>query len=74
MPLHQRDIETQDAMLQVIARRLVEAGFNVDDQVMEDSRERWLDSTDVVEQKQLAGRLQETALSDVLFCRWDAII
>jgi peptide/nickel transport system substrate-binding protein len=33
--LHQRDIVTQDAMLQVIAKRLVEAGFNVDDQAMD---------------------------------------
>ena len=122
--LHQSDIATQHAMLQVIAKRLVEAGFNVDDQimdlatvvkrrnsreapdkggwsmqlgvgscvdsfspvlniglrtgaaawigwpddpVMEDLRERWLDSADAAEQKQLAGRIQETALSEVLF-------
>jgi peptide/nickel transport system substrate-binding protein len=122
--LHQRDVATQDVMLQVIARRLVEAGFNVDDQVMdlatvvkrrnsreapdkggwslqigigscvdsfspmlniglrtgaaawigwpddpvmEDLRERWLDSADAAEQKQLAGKIQETALSEVLF-------
>ena len=121
--LHQRDVATQDAMLQVIAKRLLEAGFNVDDQVMdlatvvkrrnsreapdkggwsmqlgigscvdsfnpvlniglrtgaaawigwpgdlamEDLRDRWLDSTDAAEQKRLASRIQETALSEVL--------
>jgi peptide/nickel transport system substrate-binding protein len=31
--LHQADVPLHDAMLQVIARRLAEAGFNVDDQV-----------------------------------------
>jgi len=121
--LHQRDVATQDAMLQVIAKRLVEAGFNVDDQVMdlatvvkrrnsrevpdkggwslqlgigscvdsfspmlniglrtgaaawigwpgdpvmEDLRDRWLDSADAAEQKRLAGKIQEAALSEVL--------
>jgi peptide/nickel transport system substrate-binding protein len=120
--LHQADIGTQHVMLQVIAKRLVEAGFNVDDQVMdlatmvnrrnsretpdkggwsllfgvgscvdlfspmlnlglrtgpaawigwpndptmEDLRERWLDSTDEAEQKQLTAQIQETALADV---------
>ena len=33
--LHQADVFMHDAMLQVIARRLAEAGFNVDDQVMD---------------------------------------
>ena len=33
--LHQSDLATHDAMLQVIAKRLTEAGFNVDDQVMD---------------------------------------
>ena len=31
--LHQSDLATSHAMLQVIAKRLAEAGFNVDDQV-----------------------------------------
>jgi peptide/nickel transport system substrate-binding protein len=121
--LHQSDIATNHAMLQVIAKRLAEAGFNVDDEimdlatvvnrrnsreppdkggwslifgtgtcadlispllnlgirtgsaawigwpadpVMEELRDQWLDSVDEVEQKQLAARLQETALADVL--------
>src|SRR5262249_8820413 len=33
--LHQADVPLHDAMLQVIARRLAEGGFNVDDQVMD---------------------------------------
>jgi peptide/nickel transport system substrate-binding protein len=121
--LHQTDVATQHAMLQVVAKRLAEAGFNVDDQimdlanvvkrrnsreapdkggwslqlgvgscvdsfspllniglrtgaaawigwpddpVMEDLRDQWLDSTDDAERKRLAGRIQETALTDVL--------
>jgi peptide/nickel transport system substrate-binding protein len=121
--LHQSDILTAHAMLQVMAKRLTEAGFNVDDEVMdlatvvsrrnsreapdkggwslifgtatctdlvnpllnlgirtgaaawigwpadltmEELRDRWLDSADAAEQKQLAARIQETALADVL--------
>ena len=33
--LHQSDIATNHAMLQVIAKRLSEAGFNVDDEIMD---------------------------------------
>jgi peptide/nickel transport system substrate-binding protein len=33
--LHQADVFTHDAMLQVIAKRLAEAGFNLDDQRMD---------------------------------------
>jgi peptide/nickel transport system substrate-binding protein len=122
--LHQADVFMHDAMLQVIARRLAEAGFNVDDQVMdaatmfkrrasheppdrggwslffnvagcadsanplldgrlrtgaaaffgwpddpvmEELRERWLGASDGIEQKDLAARIQETALADVLY-------
>ena len=122
--LHQADVPLHDAMLQVIARRLAEAGFNVDDQVMdaatmfkrranraspdqggwslffnifgcadsvnplldgrlrtgaaaffgwpgdpvmEELRERWLEASDETEQKQIAARMQETALADVLY-------
>ena len=38
-----------------------------DDPVMEELRERWLDTSDEMEQKHLAARIQETALSDVLY-------
>jgi peptide/nickel transport system substrate-binding protein len=122
--LHQADLPTHDAMLQVIAKRLVEAGFNVDDQVMdlatmfthrnsrealdkggwslffnvasgadlvsplsnaalrtgaatffgwpnnpvmEELRERWLDSADQAEQKRLTATMQEIALAEVLY-------
>jgi peptide/nickel transport system substrate-binding protein len=122
--LHQADVFMHDAMLQVIARRLVEAGFNIDDQLMdaatvfkrrasreppdrggwslffnvagcadtvnplldarlrtgdtaffgwpddptmEDLHERWLEASDEVVQKELAERIQETALADVLY-------
>lgn len=122
--LHQADVFMHDAMLQVIARRLTEAGFNLDDQVidaatmfkrrasreppdrggwslffniggcadsvnpvldgrlrtgaaaffgwpedpvMEELRERWLEASDEAEQEQLASRIQETALADVLY-------
>jgi len=121
--LHQSDIVTHHAMQQVIAKRLSEAGFNVDDgimdlaamvnrrnsreppdkggwslifgtatcsdlispllnlvirtgaaawigwpadPIMEELRERWLDSADAAEQRQLSARMQETALADVL--------
>lgn len=36
------------------------------DPVMEELRERWLDSVDDAEQKQIAAKMQGTALSDVL--------
>jgi peptide/nickel transport system substrate-binding protein len=122
--LHHSDVMSHNAMLQVIAKRLSEAGFNVDDQVMdlatmvkrrnsretldnggwslffqvascadlvsplnigllrtgdaalfgwpnnpvmEELRERWLDSTDEAELRQLCVKLQETALADVDF-------
>ena len=122
--LHQADLATHHAMLQVIAKRLVEAGFNVDDQVMdlatmvmrrnsrealdkggwslffniasgadlvsplsnaslrtgaaaffgwpdnpvmEELRERWLDSADEAEQRRLTTAIQETALAEVLY-------
>jgi peptide/nickel transport system substrate-binding protein len=122
--LHPADIAPVDAAFQVIARRLAEAGFNVDDQVMdqatvatrrnsraapdkggwslvianapgadhvspmvalglrtgaaawvgwpenpleEELRERWIDTADEAEQKTLAARIQEIALTDVLY-------
>jgi peptide/nickel transport system substrate-binding protein len=122
--LHQIDIATNDIMIQIVARRLADAGFNIDDQVMdygtyqmrrenreapdkggwsllltagpgpdfvsplinlalrtgpaawvgwpnsavmEELRERWIDSSDDVEQKQLAAKIQETALADVFY-------
>ena len=122
--LHQADLSTHHAMLQVIAKRLTEVGFNVDDQVMdlatmvvrrnnrealdkggwslffniasgadlvsplsnaglrtgaaaffgwpdnplmEELRERWLDSADGAEQKRLTAAMQETALAEVLY-------
>ena len=122
--LHQADLATHHAMLQVIAKRLVEAGFNVDDQVMdlatmvmrrnsrealdkggwslffniasgadlvsplsnaslrtgaaaffgwpdnpvmEELRERWIDSADEAEQRRLTTAIQETALAEVLY-------
>jgi peptide/nickel transport system substrate-binding protein len=122
--LHQADVPLHDAMLQVIARRLAEAGFNVDDQVMdaatmfkrrasreppdrggwslffnigscadsvnplldprlrtgaasffgwpsdpvmEELHERWLEASDEKEQMDLAARIQEVALADVLY-------
>jgi len=122
--LHPADVAPVDAAFQVIARRLAEAGFNIDDQVMdqatvvtrrnnrdvpgkggwsllianapaadhvspmvalglrtgaaawigwpddpleEELREQWIDTADEAEQKQLAARIQELALSDVLY-------
>jgi peptide/nickel transport system substrate-binding protein len=122
--LHPTDSLATDAMCHVIARRMTEAGFNIDDQVMdfatvvmrrnnrempdkggwsllialapgadhvspmvalglrtgaaawigwpedpvvEELRERWIDTSDEAEQKQLAARIQEIALTDVLF-------
>ena len=122
--LHQADVFPHHPMIQVIAKRLAEAGLNIDDQVMdaatmvkrrnsrepldrggwslffniascadlvtpmqnvslrtgaaaffgwpddpamEELRERWLDTSDEMEQKHLAARIQETALSDVLY-------
>jgi peptide/nickel transport system substrate-binding protein len=123
--LHPTDTATTDLMLQIIARRLTEAGFNIDDQIMdvatwvqrrnsretvdkggwslllatapaadmvsplinlalrtgaaawngwpaenpalEAVREQWIDAADAAEQKQLAARIQETTLDDVLY-------
>jgi peptide/nickel transport system substrate-binding protein len=122
--LHQADVFAHDVMLQVIARRLVEAGFNVEDQRMDMStmlkrrgaraepgeggwslffnapscadlmtpmqnfnirtgsaawfgwpqdpelealRSRWLDATELAQQRELAARMQELALDDALY-------
>ena len=122
--LHQADIATHHLMLQVISKRLAEAGFTVDDQVMdlaamvsrrnsreapdrggwslffnvascadivsplthgilrtgaaaffgwptnpmiEELRERWIESADEMEQKQIAAEIQEIALADVIY-------
>jgi peptide/nickel transport system substrate-binding protein len=122
--LHQADLATHNAMLQVISKRLAEAGFNVDDQVMdlatmvsrrnsrevpgrggwslffnvascadianplthgilrtgdaaffgwptnpamEELRERWIESADEMEQRQIAANMQEIALADVIY-------
>jgi peptide/nickel transport system substrate-binding protein len=122
--LHQADIATHNLMLQVISKRLAEAGFNVDDQVtdlatmvrrrnsreapdkggwsllfniascadivnplthgllrtgdgaffgwptdpaMEELRERWIESADEMEQKQIAAEMQKDALADVIY-------
>jgi peptide/nickel transport system substrate-binding protein len=37
------------------------------DPVMEELRVRWLDAPEATEQKDLAARIQETALADVLY-------